>query len=157
MGGPVQFRWMYPIERYLCKLKSYVRNRAHPEGSIAEGYIDEEALTYFSRYVHKNVETRLNRTCRNYDNNDSCEVVSNDFFSSIGRPLGGKQNGKSFSIDSTSKAQAHQYILFNSDGIDAYIRYHNSLLFVPLFVYKTYCKVILTKTIVTFVESMIIV
>jgi len=24
LGGPVQFRWMYPIERYLCRLKSYV-------------------------------------------------------------------------------------------------------------------------------------
>jgi hypothetical protein len=138
MGGPVQFRWMYPIERNLCKLKSYVRNRAHPEGSIAEGYVAQEALNYCSRYLPKNVETGLNRTCRNYDNSDTCEVVSNDFFSSIGRPFGGKQNGISFSIDSTSKAQAHQYILFNSDGIDAYIRYHNSLLFVPLVVYKTF-------------------
>ncbi|CAN1170392.1 hypothetical protein LINPERHAP2_LOCUS28978, partial [Linum perenne] len=36
-GGPVQFRWMYPIERYLGKLKTFVGNRAHPEGSIAEG------------------------------------------------------------------------------------------------------------------------
>uniref|UniRef100_A0A2N9IIF2 DUF4218 domain-containing protein n=1 Tax=Fagus sylvatica TaxID=28930 RepID=A0A2N9IIF2_FAGSY len=37
IGGPVQYRWMYPIERYLSRLKSYVRNRAYPEGSIAEG------------------------------------------------------------------------------------------------------------------------
>jgi len=29
LGGPVQFRWMYPIERYLCRLKSYVRNKAY--------------------------------------------------------------------------------------------------------------------------------
>jgi hypothetical protein len=127
LGGPVQFRWMYPIERYLCKLKSYVRNRAHPEGSIAEGYLAEEALTFCSRYLHKNVETRLNRSSRNYDNSDSCEVVSNDYFSSIGRPLGGKQNGKLFSIDSRSKAIAHRYIMFNIDDIQAYIRYHNSI------------------------------
>ncbi|XP_061344016.1 uncharacterized protein LOC133289989, partial [Gastrolobium bilobum] len=32
LGGPVQYRWMYPIERYLGQLKSYVRNRARPEG-----------------------------------------------------------------------------------------------------------------------------
>ncbi|KAK2363891.1 hypothetical protein QL285_088825 [Trifolium repens] len=124
LGGPVQFRWMYPIERYLCKLKSYVRNRAHPEGSIAEGYLAEEALTFCSRYLHKSVETRLNRSSRNYDNSDSCEVVSNDYFSSIGRPLGGKQNGKLFSIDSRSKAIAHRYIMFNIDDIQAYIREH---------------------------------
>jgi len=30
---------MYPFERYLSKLKVYVRNRVHPEGSIVEGYI----------------------------------------------------------------------------------------------------------------------
>ncbi|WJX78264.1 hypothetical protein P8452_61508 [Trifolium repens] len=36
LGGPVHYRWMYPIERYLGHLKSYVRNKARPEGSIAE-------------------------------------------------------------------------------------------------------------------------
>ncbi|XP_004514854.1 uncharacterized protein [Cicer arietinum] len=122
LGGPVQFRWMYPTERNLCRLKTYVRNRAHPEGSTAGGYLAEEALTLWSRYLHKSVNTRLNRMSRNYDNNDSCEVDSNDYFSSIGRHLGGKQNDKLFSIDSTSKAQAHRYILFNCDDIQTYIR-----------------------------------
>ncbi|KAI9092529.1 hypothetical protein K1719_027657 [Acacia pycnantha] len=37
LAGPVQYRWMYPVERFLGKLKSYVRNKAWPEGSIAEG------------------------------------------------------------------------------------------------------------------------
>ena len=35
VGGPVWYRWMYPFERYLSKLKACVRNRAHPEGCIA--------------------------------------------------------------------------------------------------------------------------
>lgn len=38
----VQYRWMYPIERYLHMLKSYVRNKAHPEGCIVEAYITQE-------------------------------------------------------------------------------------------------------------------
>ncbi|OAY70057.1 hypothetical protein ACMD2_27223, partial [Ananas comosus] len=42
LGGPIHYRWMYPIERYLVWLKSYVRNRAQPEGSNAEGHIAEE-------------------------------------------------------------------------------------------------------------------
>ncbi|XP_057760053.1 uncharacterized protein LOC130980381 [Arachis stenosperma] len=50
-GGPVHYRWMYPIERYLGHLKSYVRNKAKSEGSIAEGYVAEEALTFCSRYL----------------------------------------------------------------------------------------------------------
>jgi hypothetical protein len=33
--GPVHTRWMYPMERYLKKMKGYVRQRAQPEGSMA--------------------------------------------------------------------------------------------------------------------------
>ncbi|XP_057420787.1 uncharacterized protein LOC130714843 isoform X1 [Lotus japonicus] len=36
---PVYYRWMYPVERYLGLLKSYVHNRAQPTGSIAEGLL----------------------------------------------------------------------------------------------------------------------
>ncbi|XP_060200677.1 uncharacterized protein LOC132628944 [Lycium barbarum] len=49
-GGPVHYRWMYFVERLLGHLKSLVGNRSQPEGSIAEGYIVEEALTFCSRY-----------------------------------------------------------------------------------------------------------
>ncbi|KAK5774933.1 hypothetical protein PVK06_042795 [Gossypium arboreum] len=41
-GWPVFYRWMYPIERFLCKFKSYYRNKRYPKGSIAEGYLVEE-------------------------------------------------------------------------------------------------------------------
>ncbi|KAK2402918.1 hypothetical protein QL285_052403 [Trifolium repens] len=34
VAGPVHYRWMYPIERFLFTLKSFVRNRAHPEGYV---------------------------------------------------------------------------------------------------------------------------
>ncbi|KAG6424595.1 hypothetical protein SASPL_115013 [Salvia splendens] len=34
--GLVLYRWMYPVERYLSTLKSYVRNRSKPESSIAK-------------------------------------------------------------------------------------------------------------------------
>ncbi|GKC85154.1 hypothetical protein Tco_1140871, partial [Tanacetum coccineum] len=44
LGGPIRYRWMFPFERYMKKLKNYVRNKAKPEGSIAEGYVAEEAF-----------------------------------------------------------------------------------------------------------------
>jgi hypothetical protein len=59
LRGPVQFGWMYPIERRLYTLKRSVRNKAHPEGSIAEAYVAVESLTFCSRYVD-DVETRFN-------------------------------------------------------------------------------------------------
>ncbi|XP_052197234.1 uncharacterized protein LOC127804414 [Diospyros lotus] len=76
LGGPVHYRWMYPIERYLGHLKSSVRNRAQPEGSIAEGYLTEECLTFCSRYL-EGIETRFNQLGRVDDqmtNNESSQV-----------------------------------------------------------------------------------
>ncbi|GJX10836.1 reverse transcriptase domain-containing protein [Tanacetum coccineum] len=67
LDGPIHYRWMFPFERYMKKLKNYVRNKAKPEGSIAEGYVAEEALTFCSRYLKDDVETRFNRLGRNDD------------------------------------------------------------------------------------------
>ncbi|KAM3358714.1 hypothetical protein P3S68_021647 [Capsicum galapagoense] len=51
LPGPVHYHWMYRIVRYLGTLKSYVCNRACPEGSIAEAYIANECLAFCSRYL----------------------------------------------------------------------------------------------------------
>ncbi|KAG5547799.1 hypothetical protein RHGRI_013476 [Rhododendron griersonianum] len=66
LGGPVHFRWMYPIERFLGKLKRFVSNRARPEGSIVEAYIVKECITFCSMYLD-GVETVHNRPERNED------------------------------------------------------------------------------------------
>jgi len=39
LRGPVQYRWMYPIERRLGTLKNFVSNMGRPEGSIANAYM----------------------------------------------------------------------------------------------------------------------
>ncbi|PHU04599.1 hypothetical protein BC332_25421 [Capsicum chinense] len=57
---------MYKIEKFLCKLKRYVRNKAQPEGSIAEGYIIDECLTFCSMYFD-DIETRFNHKDINDD------------------------------------------------------------------------------------------
>ena len=66
LGGPVNMRWMYPFERYVKKLKNNVRNKAKPEGSIAEGYVADEALTFCSMYL-EGMQTKFNRADRNDD------------------------------------------------------------------------------------------
>lgn len=96
LAGPVQYCWMYPIERYLHRLKSYVRNKACPEGSIVEGYIAEECLTFCSRYLGS-VETVFNRPARNVEG--STGAIMN------------------IELDQKSWTQAHRYVLFNSDEI----------------------------------------
>jgi hypothetical protein len=53
LRGPVQYGWMYPVERRLYTLKHYVRNMARPEGSIAEAYVANECLHACSRYNYE--------------------------------------------------------------------------------------------------------
>ena len=38
--GPVSTRSMWMVERQLKSLKAFVRQRARPEGSMVEGYMD---------------------------------------------------------------------------------------------------------------------
>ncbi|CAM6101864.1 unnamed protein product [Calypogeia fissa] len=51
MCGPVHYRWMFWLERYLAVLKGYVRNRARVEGSTAAGYLVVESTFYCSNIL----------------------------------------------------------------------------------------------------------
>jgi hypothetical protein len=70
LRGPVQYGWMYPVERRLLTLKRFVRNMARPEGSIAEAYVAAECLAICSRYFGDDIETRHNREGRNRERVD---------------------------------------------------------------------------------------
>ncbi|KAL4573491.1 hypothetical protein LXL04_020299 [Taraxacum kok-saghyz] len=117
LGRPVQYRWMYFMERYLCKLKSYVRNKSRPEGSIAEGYLIEERLTFCSRYIHDGVKTRLDRGSKDIDDVDGENESGGPIFVYGGHLIGGKKQrkGKLISLDVPLREQAHCYALFNTD------------------------------------------
>lgn len=49
LGGPVQYRWMYPFERFMVHLIKKVKNFSRVEGSIIAQTIKEEA-SHFSAY-----------------------------------------------------------------------------------------------------------
>ncbi|GJT89983.1 hypothetical protein Tco_1078828 [Tanacetum coccineum] len=66
-GGPIYPRWMFLFERFMKKLKGYVRNKAKLEGSIAEGYVAEEAMTLSFIFIFRDVTTKFNRLERNVD------------------------------------------------------------------------------------------
>ncbi|WVZ83966.1 hypothetical protein U9M48_031052 [Paspalum notatum var. saurae] len=72
LRGPVQYGWMYSVERRLLTLKRFVRNMARPEGSIAEAYVANECLNACSRYFD-DIDTRHNRDGRNRERADSLE------------------------------------------------------------------------------------
>ncbi|KAM6577712.1 hypothetical protein CsatB_029549 [Cannabis sativa] len=115
LGGPVFMRWMYRFERYMKKLKNYVGNKARPEGSIAEGYVADEAVTFCSMYF-KGCETRFNRLDRNEDAPSVCRYLS--VFNSQSRPL---TSGIIKPLDHIGREKVEWYILQNSPEIQAYI------------------------------------
>ncbi|GJV03335.1 signal peptide peptidase-like protein 2 [Tanacetum coccineum] len=113
-GGPIRPRWMYPFERYMKKLKNYVRNKAKPEGSIAEGYVAKEALTFSSHYF-RDVTMKFNCPDRNVD----CPPPTCQFqvFKSLCKSIGLRSVIR---IDHQELKKVIWYVLHNSPEIDTY-------------------------------------
>ena len=131
---------MYPIERYIIliisvciiiaclliyiisfyfgrllgELKKSVRNRAKPEGSIVEAWVQYESLTFCGMYL-KDVETVFNRPQRNHDGGMRNEKLS--VFAQSARPFGDPGRGESFSRNDMEVA--HWFVLNNCDEIMA--------------------------------------
>ena len=49
--GVVSCHWMFFLERYMKKLKGFIRQREKPEGYMVEGYISYESFYYASEYI----------------------------------------------------------------------------------------------------------
>ncbi|KAJ8755630.1 hypothetical protein K2173_022225 [Erythroxylum novogranatense] len=75
--GPVQYRWMYPFERYLHHLKKNVKNKARVEGSICNAYLVEEASTFCGYYFEPHVNTRARKVPRNDDGGRTKNPIEN--------------------------------------------------------------------------------
>ncbi|XP_060210294.1 uncharacterized protein LOC132637179 [Lycium barbarum] len=127
-GGPTHLCCMYSIERHLCMLKGFVRNRSYPEASIAVGFLAEECLTFCSRYLHDGVKTRFSRY---QTEDDGCLQNFSPIFPNIGHPIGReKKKRNTFPMDSQSKDEAHRYALFNTgdEQVEKLIEEHKNLM-----------------------------
>lgn len=102
--------------RNLGTLKAAVRNKARPEGSIAEAYIVNECLTFCSMYL-RGVETRFNRPERNYDGDDLVDRTLSVFSQKV-RPLG--QPEYRF-LTSEEYELAQWYVLNNCEEVGDYL------------------------------------
>ncbi|XP_073261634.1 uncharacterized protein [Populus alba] len=120
-GGPVQYRWMYPFERYLFNLKKKVKNKAHVEASISEAYIVEEISTFISYYFEPHLRTRINRVPRHDDGGEVPSSGNLSIFSNTGRPTP-KNAVRGRYLSEIEFKQAHNYVLFNCDELRPFIQ-----------------------------------
>ncbi|WOH00079.1 hypothetical protein DCAR_0519435 [Daucus carota subsp. sativus] len=118
IAGPVQYRWMYPFERYLRHLKNNVKNKARVEGSICNAFLVEEASTFCSHYFQQHVQTKHRKVPRNDFSGDGESFGGNiSIFSHPGRAHG---RVRTRHLDDREYMAAHNYILFNCTEIAPY-------------------------------------
>ena len=101
----------------LYELKQLIHNMAHPEGSIAKGYIAKECMTLCSRYL-KGIKTKFNRLDRNYDGGLHTAEGEICIFSHSGRALG---SGMTRNLNDDEWLQAHIYVLKNCDEVQPFL------------------------------------
>ncbi|KAG6473935.1 hypothetical protein ZIOFF_067855 [Zingiber officinale] len=92
-------------------LKGYVKNRARPEGCIAECYLAEERMMFCSAYI-KNAS---NIGVRSNWNDD----LKNGLVE--GRPI---SQGKENILEDDMLQIAHRYVLFNTAEVEPYLQMH---------------------------------
>ena len=61
--GPLYLHEMWTYERFMSILNRYVLNRAHPEGSMIEGYSTEEVIECCLCYLNDKVSIGLPVRC----------------------------------------------------------------------------------------------
>ncbi|KAL5831637.1 hypothetical protein ACOSQ4_016991 [Xanthoceras sorbifolium] len=106
----------------LHRYKTYVKNKARPEGSIAEAYIVNESLTFCSMYLHS-IETQFNRIHRNDDGGLRTQSLS--IFSQQAQPFGGVHRSE---LSRSEIECAHWYVLNNCQEVQPFLDKHREML-----------------------------
>ena len=80
-------------------LKNHVRNMAHPEASMAEGYLKDECIGFITKYIQKFKATEWRVWDEDKEYGDAEEVLQG-----AGRP---------YVMSTELRDVAHQYVLSN--------------------------------------------
>ncbi|XP_074301461.1 uncharacterized protein LOC141632851 [Silene latifolia] len=126
VGGPVQYRWMYPFERFLNHLKRKIGNKAYVEGSICNAYLLEEISNFCSFYFEDHIDTKA----KNLDIGNKTHLVVSTlpelFQDHMGRTTG---KCRVRSLEDKEYDCAHKYVLSNcevlQDCVQNFIRTEN--------------------------------
>ncbi|KAL0433756.1 UNVERIFIED_CONTAM: hypothetical protein Slati_2709900 [Sesamum latifolium] len=117
VGGPVQYRWMYPFERFLRGLIMKVKNKAHVEASIVEAYLVEEISIFTFQYFAPQVLCKRNMPSRNDDLAMNDARIQQSIFNFPGRGSGAS---KKRWLSGSERHIIEMYILTNCEVITPY-------------------------------------
>ncbi|XP_074342343.1 uncharacterized protein LOC141679868 [Apium graveolens] len=153
LGGPANCRWMYFVKRYLHGLKMKVKNKARPEGSMAERYIEEESVHFCSLYFEEKFKTVHNKLRCN-EVTDNRGVINPKFKDLIRGPMtdvetynGCLCNGYKFGCGNLNErtSQNSGVVVIGSSYKESYGNYYRRLLEVLKLHYHNGHDVILFK------------
>ncbi|XP_019087779.1 PREDICTED: uncharacterized protein LOC104721965 isoform X2 [Camelina sativa] len=121
LRGPVQYKWMYPFERFMFHLKKKVKILSRVEGSIIAQSINEERSNFAGHYFPPSVQTKSRKPSRYDDGGEKPQYITQvpDIFSQIGR-LSGKPTKRWLTEEEVK--HLHTYILLNCEELWPYER-----------------------------------
>ncbi|XP_060200510.1 uncharacterized protein LOC132628763 [Lycium barbarum] len=119
IAGPVQYRWMYPFERYLRTLKNMIGNKASVEGSICEAYLMAESTQLFSHYFEPHVISRHQNVARNNDGGVVEDIEGNVSIFTHPCKLSREEKKRDLSLEEIKAAQT--YILLNTKAVEPFV------------------------------------
>jgi hypothetical protein len=115
VGGPVQYRWMYHIERALKYLKPMVGNRAGVKGCITEAFTLKEVAYFSSVYFAEERNVNAPMMMHKMDEEPPCSDLS--IFASSGTTV---YRSTSYYSTSEERNAVLLYMYANIDGMGKY-------------------------------------
>ena len=108
--GVVHSRWMCFLERFMKTLKSFVRQRAQPEGSMAEGWLVQESIVYISEFPGRR-DVPMPSSVLWHDQKEDERMTSEV-------PQG---KGKDYKMDSTLEENINRFRMLNHPMMEKWI------------------------------------
>ncbi|KAK6803440.1 hypothetical protein RDI58_001224 [Solanum bulbocastanum] len=120
LGGPVQYRWMYPFERSIGKSKMGIKNKHRVEGCMVQVYLAKERSHFCSYYFDDHVSCLRNRPNRHDDTGNDPAVQSLSIFNQLGK---GSKKRTLRKLTEKEKKSAELHVLLNCPEVQSFLDY----------------------------------
>ena len=114
LGGPVQNRWQFCIERIFKHMRTKCGNKNQIEACIAEAYIIEEVSDVSTTYYPEDVPTMHNPLSR-YNTDDPSYIPNLLLFQRQGGKSGGQHN---YTVTEQEWEDIMMYVLMNIEEVE---------------------------------------